>query len=96
MYVNYLLTIGERNQVSKIRYSRVSSLRNSALTSTSVSAGNYSKQKPRRLPPIHSLNTSMPSIIEPFSARTDAFSSYSSDEDSFEESYSRLVPRFTN
>ena len=96
MYVNYLLTIGERNQASKIRYSRVSSLRSSAINFSEVSTGSYSKQKPRRLPPIHTLNTSMPSIIEPLSAKIEAFSSYSSDEDSFEESYSRLVPRFAN
>ena len=93
MYVNYLLRIRERNQVGKNKYSK-GPLRKIPLNFSAMTSRRYSKQRPRRLPPIHLLNTSMPSIMEPYSGTIERYSSYSSDEDSFEESYSRLAPKF--
>ena len=96
MYVNYLLRVGERNQLANTKYSKTGSLRYSSLNYSPVSPKPFFKHKPRRLPPLNSLDSSLPLIIESFPLKIDSFSSCDSDDESYEELNSILSPRFAN
>lgn len=96
MYVNYyLLRTNENKKKTRPRYPKTYSPRFSSMDLSPISQRPKFSLKPRKLPPLSALNTSMPSIVQPYQIKPEKMLSYVSDSSSSSEEYQPVLnPKF--
>lgn len=100
MYVNNLLRVREKPLFPPSKYQKHK-------IPNYISVGNtpnpnkdldYIKPRPRRLPPLTSANisTNLPLVYDPIPSRNESLQIVSSEDESSDEFYMNLVPKFCN
>lgn len=96
MYVNYfLLRTNEKKISRRPRYPHAYSPRFSSMDLSPILQRPKLNLKPRKLPPLSALNSSLPSIVQSYPIKPDKIHSYVSDSSSSSEEYQLVLnPKF--